>query len=195
MGEMFLPKRVATYTRMVDGTQEDYLIQQELGKLFQATLADRVLDALGGLRGNSPNLIDRYEHSLQTATRAFRDQADEEMVVAALMHDIGDLMAPDNHAIIAAEMLRPYVTPSTCWIVEHHGIFQGYYFWHHLGEDRHAREKFREHPYFERTSEFCHKWDQESFDPTYDTMPLSAFEPMVRHIFAREPWGDHTRQE
>jgi predicted HD phosphohydrolase len=178
---------------MVDGTQEDYLIQQELGKQFQATLADRVLEALGGLRGNSPNLIDRYEHSLQTATRAFRDEADEEMVVAALLHDIGDLMAPENHAAIAAQMLRPYVTPSTCWIVEHHGIFQGYYFWHYLGKDRDAREEFRDHPYFQQTVEFCHKWDQESFDPAYDTMPLSAFEPMVRRIFAREPWGEQTR--
>lgn len=193
MGNIFLPKHVATYTRMVDGTQEDYLIQQELGKQFHATLADRVLEALGGLRGNSPNLIDRYEHSLQTATRAFRDGADEEMVVAALLHDIGDLMAPENHAAIAAQMLRPYVTPSTYWIVEHHGIFQGYYFWHYLGKDRNAREEFRDHPYFQQTVEFCHKWDQASFDPAYDTMPLSAFEPMVRRIFAREPWGEQTR--
>ena len=187
-------RRIATYTRMADGTQEDYLIQQELSQPLHATLADRVLTELVGLQHSSPaNLISRYEHSLQTATRALRDDADEETVVAALLHDIGDLMAPSNHSAIAAEILRPYVTPSTCWVVEHHGIFQGYYFWHYLGRDRNAREKFRDHPDFERTVDFCHKWDQESFDPSYDTLPLSVFEPMVRRIFAREPWGEHTK--
>lgn len=195
MADVLSPKRVATYTRMADGTQEDYLIQRELSKPLDAALADRVLRELAGLQESSPaNLISRYEHSLQTATRALRDGADEETVVAALLHDIGDLMAPNNHSAIAAEILRPYVTPSTCWMVEHHGIFQGYYFWHYLGGDRNAREKFRGHPDFERTADFCQKWDQESFDPSYATLPLSAFEPMVRRIFAREPWGKHTKQ-
>ena len=187
-------KRIATYTRMADGTQEDYLIQRDLSKHLDVALADRVLEELTRLQESSPaNLISRYEHSLQTATRAWRDEADEETVVAALLHDIGDLMAPNNHSAIAAEILRPYVTPSTCWMVEHHGIFQGYYFWHYLGGDRDAREKFRGHPDFERTVDFCHKWDQESFDPSYGTLPLSVFEPMVRRIFAREPWGEHTK--
>ncbi|MBV9384930.1 MAG: HD domain-containing protein [Chroococcidiopsidaceae cyanobacterium CP_BM_ER_R8_30] len=188
-------RRIATYTRMADGTQEDYLIQQELSQPLHAALANRVLTELIGLQQSSPaNLISRYEHSLQTATRALRDDADEETVVAALLHDIGDLMAPSNHSAIAAEILRPYVTPSTYWVVEHHGIFQGYYFWHYLGRDRNAREKFRGHPDFERTVDFCHKWDQESFDPSYDTLPLSVFEPMVRSVFAREPWGEHTKK-
>ena len=141
------------------------------------------------------NLIDRYQHSLQTATRAFRDGAEEEVVVAALLHDIGDLLAPENHAALAAAILKPYVTPGTHWMLEHHAIFQGYYFWHHIGGDRYAREKFRGHPYFKPTAEFCHNWDQESFDPSYDTLPLTSFEPMVRRIFAREPWGEHTKQK
>ncbi|MEH2453858.1 HD domain-containing protein [Nostoc sp.] len=187
---------IATYTRMADGTKEDYLLLQEHSKPLLNQVADRALTLLVGLQESYPgNLIDRYQHSLQTATRAFRDEAQEEVVVAALLHDIGDLLAPENHAQLAAAILKPYVSAATHWIVEHHGIFQGYYFWHHIGRDRHAREKFRGHPYFDCTAEFCHKWDQESFDPNYETLPLTFFEPMVHRIFAREPWGQHTKQE
>ncbi len=189
MSDSFVKRRVATYTRMEDGTQEDYLLLREHNKPLLNQVADRALTLLEALQESSPgNLIDRYQHSLQTATRAFRDGAEEEVVVAALLHDIGDTLAPANHAQLAAAILKPYVSPSTHWIIEHHGIFQGYYFWHHLGADRNAREKFRGHPYFDLTVEFCHKWDQESFDPNYDTLPLSFFEPMVRRIFAREPF-------
>jgi len=196
MSDSSTKRRVATYTRMADGTKEDYLLLGEHSKPFLNQVADRALTLLVSLQDSYPgNLIDRYQHSLQTATRAFRDEAQEEVVVAALLHDIGDLLAPANHAELAAAIIKPYVSPATHWIVEHHGIFQGYYFWHHTGRDRHAREKFRGHPFFDRTVEFCHKWDQESFDPNYDTLPLTFFEPMVRSIFAREPWGQHTKQE
>ncbi|MEH1938434.1 MAG: HD domain-containing protein [Nostoc sp.] len=196
MSDSSTKEPIATYTRMADGTKEDYLLLQEHSKPRLNQVADRALTLLVGLQENYPgNLIDRYQHSLQTATRAFRDEAQEEVVVAALLHDIGDLLAPVNHAELAAAILKPYVSPATHWIIEHHGIFQGYYFWHHTGGDRHAREKFRDHPYFDCTAEFCHKWDQESFDPNYDTLPLTFFEPMVHRIFARQPWGQHTKQE
>ncbi|MBN3949999.1 MAG: HD domain-containing protein [Nostoc sp.] len=196
MSDLSTKRPIATYTRMADGTKEDYLLLQEHSKPRLNEVADRALTLLVGLQESHPgNLIDRYQHSLQTATRAFRDEAQEEVVVAALLHDIGDLLAPVNHAQLAAAILQPYVSPATHWIIEHHGIFQGYYFWHHTGGDRHAREKFRGHPYFDCTAEFCHKWDQESFDPNYDTLPLTFFEPMVHHIFARQPWGQHTKQE
>ncbi|MEH1824658.1 MAG: HD domain-containing protein [Nostoc sp.] len=192
MSDSSTKRPIATYTRMADGTKEDYLLLREHSKPLLNQVADRALTLLVALQESYPgNLIDRYQHSLQTATRAFRDEAEEEVVVAALLHDIGDLLAPVNHAELAAAILKPYVSPSTHWIIEHHGIFQGYYFWHHTGRDRHAREKFRGHPYFDPTAEFCHKWDQESFDPNYDTLPLTFFEPMVRRIFAREPWGQH----
>jgi predicted HD phosphohydrolase len=190
----FTEKPIATYTRMVEGTQADYLLLQAHSKPLLTQVADHALAQLVGLQESYPgNLIDRYQHSLQTATRAWRDGAEAELIVAALLHDIGDLLAPTNHAALAAEVLRPYVSPQTYWIVAHHGIFQGYYFWHHLGRDRHAREQFRDHPYFEVTAAFCHNWDQESFDPNYDTLPLNHFEPLVRQIFAREPWGEHTQ--
>ena len=131
--------------------------------------------------------MDRLEHSLQCATRAYRDEANEEMVIAALLHDIGDLLAPLNHSEMAAAVLKPYVSEETYWIVKHHGIFQAYYYAHHIGGDPNAREQFRDHPCFEATVQFCEMWDQPSFDPAYATMPLEHFEPMLRRIFARDP--------
>lgn len=178
-----------SFTRMDEGTAEDYaLVEGLLKEHKEATLADNVLGTLKMMQG--PKLgyhIDRYAHSLQTATRALRDEADEETVVVALLHDIGDILAPDNHSQFAASVLRPYVSEENHWLVRHHGIFQGYYFYHHFGQDRDARERFRGHPCFEMTAAFCERWDQVSFDPAYDTLPLEAFEPMVRRIFAREP--------
>ena len=178
-----------SFTRMDEGTAEEYAF---LGRLWedhkQAHLTDGVLEMLGRLQG--PTLgyqIDRYQHSLQSATRAMQDGAEEEMVVAALLHDIGDILAPDNHSALAAAVLRPFVSQATYWIILHHGIFQGYYFWHHSGGDRNARERYRGHPQFEACAAFCEKWDQTSFDPAYDTAPLGTFEPMVRRLFAREP--------
>ena len=121
-----------------------------------------------------------------------RGGADEETVVAALLHDIGVPFSPDNHDRFAAEILRPYVGWETYWLVQHHGIFQGYYYFHHVGKDRKERERYRGHPVFEKAVEFCEKWDQAAFDPNYDTMPLSAFEPMAQRIFARDPWAART---
>jgi predicted HD phosphohydrolase len=176
------------FTRMSDGTAEDYALLDRYGQEFAAGLADRVLGHFRMLEGSfAGHRVNRYVHSLQTASRAHRDGADEETVVAALLHDIGDIFAPANHAEYAATVLRPYVSDATHWVVKHHGLFQLYYYGHHVGLDRDARERYRGHPHFERTVEFCEKWDQVSFDPDYDTMPLEAFEPMVRRIFARSP--------
>ena len=184
--------QTVSFTRMDQGTAAEYAF---LGGLWDEHkhqhLVGNVLGLLGQMRG--PTLgykIDRYQHSLQSATRAQRDGADEEMVVAALLHDIGDVIAPDNHSQLAAAVLRPYVSEKTHWIVQHHGIFQGYYFWHHIGGDRDAREHYRGHPHFEACADFCERWDQTSFDPDYDTLPLEAFEPMVHRIFARTPHGE-----
>ena len=167
----------------------------EHAETFKHHSADRqrayVNTLLKGIHGEH---VDCREHSLQTASRAFRDDADEETVVAALLHDIGVPFAPDSHDRFAAEILRPYVGWETCWLVQHHGIFQGYYYFHHVGKDREAREKYRGHPAFEKTVDFCEKWDQAAFDPDYDTMPLTAFEPMVQRIFARDPWAARTKE-
>jgi predicted HD phosphohydrolase len=180
-----------SFTRMEDGTRAEYQFLEGLWNgHHQGRLADNVLAMLKTLAG--PKLgyqIDRYQHSLQSATRALRGGADEETVVCALLHDIGDTLAPDNHSDFAAAILKPYVSEANHWIVKHHGVFQGYYYQHHLGGDRNARERYRDHPQFEACAEFCARYDQNCFDPDYDTLPLEHFEPMVRRIFARTPRG------
>ncbi len=179
-----------SFTRMEHGSKEDYLLLDRLGREHAAGTADRIVSHLKKLRNSFGGYkIDRLEHSLQVATRAFRDSADEEMVVAALLHDIGDLLAPHNHSEVAAAILKPYVSKRTYWVIKHHGQFQAYYYAHHLGGDRNARERYRGHPYFQDAVDFCHHWDQPSFDPDYDSMTVEDFEPMIRRIFAREPFA------
>jgi predicted HD phosphohydrolase len=175
---------------MAAGTREDYELLERLEAQFAAGTAHRVLDQLRGLAGSLAGYqVDRLEHSLQTATRAHRDGADEEMVVAALLHDIGDLLSPHNHSELAAAVLRPYVTERTYWIVRQHGLFQSYYYAHHQGGDRNVRERYADHPWYQDAVDFCHRWDQPSFDPAYESLPLDFFEPMVRRVFAREPFS------
>lgn len=179
-----------SFTSMAAGTREDYALLERLEAEFAAGTADRVLSQLRGLAGSLAGYrVDRLEHSLQTATRAYRDAADAELVVAALLHDLGDLLAPHNHSELAAAVLRPYVSERTCWIVRQHGLFQSYYYAHHTGGDRHARDRYRDHPYYQAAVDFCHRWDQPSFDPAYRSLPLEFFAPMVRRIFAREPFS------
>ena len=178
------------FTSMAEGTREDYELLEQLEVKFAEGATDRVLAQLRGLEGSlSGYQIDRLEHSLQSATRAHRDGAEEEMVVAALLHDIGDLLSPNNHSELAAAVLRPYVSERTYWIVRHHGLFQSYYYAHHTGGDRNARDAYRDHPWYQDTVDFCHRWDQSSFDPDYESLPLEFFEPMVRRVFAREPFS------
>ena len=132
--------------------------------------------------------ITRLEHSLQTATRALNDKVSEEMIVAALLHDIGDELAPLNHAEYAATVLKPYVSKKTHWIVEKHGEFQMYYYGHHLGKNRNLRDKYKGHEYYKDTLIFCENWDQTSFDPNFKSLSLKDFEPFVKKIFSRKPY-------
>jgi predicted HD phosphohydrolase len=173
-----------TFTAMRDATREDY---QQIGlhsAEFFRGLPDRVLTHLRLLAGDTGGYaVDRLTHSLQSATRAQRDGRDDEYVACALLHDIGDTLACANHAELAATILEPFVGERNHWIVKHHAIFQGYYFFHHLGLDRNLRDRYRDHPHWRACAEFCEKYDQNSFDPDYDTLPLEAFEPLVRKLF------------
>jgi len=179
-----------SFTSMAAGTREDYELLERLEAEFAASTADRVLEQLRRLAGSLGGYkVDRLEHSLQSATRAYRDDADEEMVVAALLHDIGDLLSPHNHSELAAAVLRPYVSERTYWIVRQHGLFQSYYYAPHFGNDRNARDRYIDHPWYQDAVDFCHQWDQSSFDPEYESLPLEYFEPMVRRVFAREPFS------
>jgi len=179
---------VPAFTNLADTTREDWAGVLEHWGPYMAGLPHRVLRHLRLLEGDFGGYpVDRLEHCLQTATRAHRDGRDEEYVVCALLHDIGDTLAPANHAEHAATILSPYVSDANHWMVAHHGIFQGYYFFHHLGLDRDMRDQFRGHPHFEYTAQFCHLYDQVAFDPAYPSMPLAAFEPMVNRVLSRPP--------
>ncbi len=175
----------ASFTSIEHSTAKDWSII--LGQLapYVRTLPDRVLAHLKILDGDYGGFpIDRLAHCRQTATLAHRDGRDEEYVVCALLHDIGDTLGSLNHPDIAAAIVKPFVSPENHWMVEKHGIFQGYYFFHHLGMNRDMRDQFRGHPAFERTAGFCGKYDSPAFDPKGETLPLEFFEPMVRRVFA-----------
>ena len=173
---------------MKNGSKDDYLLLDKHEKKYIKGTADRILKFMSGLNTTLEGYkINRLEHSLQTATRALKDKMNDEMIVAALLHDIGDELAPLNHAEYAAAILKPYVSEKTHWIVEKHGIFQMYYYAHHLGENRNERDQYKGHQYFKDTIEFCEKWDQKSFDPNYKSLKLEDFEPYVKKIFGRTP--------
>lgn len=176
----------AKFTHMEDGSVEDWSIIAQDFAAYATQLPDRILTHLRLLDGDFGGFpVDRLSHSLQTATLAHRDGRDEEYVVCALLHDIGDTLGSYNHADIAAAILKPFVNPENHWMIEKHAIFQGYYFFHHLGLDRHLREQFKDHPQFEQTIEFCARYDAAAFDPEGETLPLEFFEPMLRRVFAK----------
>ena len=173
----------AKFTAMAEGTAEDWAAISRAGMAHRGEHVDRIVSHLKLLDNDYGGFaVDRLEHSLQTATRAHRAGQDEEYVVCALLHDIGDILLPASHAELGAAILKPYISERNHWMLEHHGVFQGYYFFHHLGLDRDMCEQFRGHPDFEYTAQFCHLYDQNSFDPAYDSMPLDAFVPMMRRV-------------
>ena len=175
---------------MKNGSKEDYLFLDKLEKEYVGETADRILNFLSRMTTTLEGYkITRLEHSLQSATRAFRNNESEEMVVACLLHDIGDELAPLNHSEYAASVLKPYVSEKTHWIIEKHGEFQTYYYAHHLGGDRNMREKYKNHEYYQATIDFCENWDQKSFDPNFKSLTLKDFEPYVHKIFGRAPYS------
>lgn len=175
----------ASFTRLQDSTAQDWKLIGEEFVSFSRKLPDRVMAHLRLLDGDfGGHPIDRYAHSLQTATRALRDGRDEEYVVCALLHDIGDTLGPFNHPDIAASILKPFVSDANLWMVEHHGVFQGYHFFHHFGMDRNMRLRYADSPHYERTVEFCELYDSAAFDPMGETLPLSDFEPMLRRVLS-----------
>ena len=182
--------KVVNFTQMKDGSKDEYLLLDQYEQNYIKNTADRVLKFMGGLNSTLEGYkITRLEHSLQTATRAYKDNAEEEMVVAALLHDIGDELAPLNHSEYAASILKPYVSEKTHWIILKHGEFQMYYYAHHLGADKNQRDKYKNHEYYQATVDFCEKYDQNSFDPNYKSLPLEFFKPMVEKIFSRKPYS------
>ena len=177
------------FTQMKDGDKEDYDFLTAHETEYTKGTADRLLKALVDLDESlSGYQITRLGHSVQSATRAWRDGADDDWVVSALLHDIGDIYAPYNHDEYAATILRPFVREQCTWVVEKHGDFQMIYYGHHVGGNPHKRDGYKGHPYFEDCAAFCERWDQASFDPNYDSKPIEFFTDMVRSVFARTPY-------
>ena len=186
-----------SFTQMKDGTREEYEFLHEKEASFLQGTADRLLKELArqGDETIEGYQITRLEHGLQSATRAEREGADIDWIVSALLHDIGDGLAPQNHDRMAAEIIRPFVREECAWVVEQHGLFQTYYYGHHYGWDRNARDKFKGHKHYQACADFCERWDQSSFDPGYDPEPLEHFAPMVREVFARKPYDPDVIQD
>ena len=176
--------RQLTFKRMQDTTADDWAIitARPDTKLFEE-LPDRLLGALRFLENGDFYTVNGLEHSLQAGTRALRDGRPAEYVVAALLHDVGDLVGPRNHAAVAASILRPYVSERIAWIVEHHTVFQYKHFGRHIGVDADMRDAYLGHPYYDDAAEFSDLYDSESFDPSYDSLPLEEFEPLLRQVF------------
>ena len=179
-----------SFTEMKHGTKEDYLFLDKHEKKYAGETAERILKFMSGLNETLEGYqVSRLEHSLQSATKALKNGETEEMVVAALLHDIGDELAPMNHSEYAAAILKPYVSEKTHWIVEKHGEFQMFYYAHHLGGDKNKRDKYKSHKYYQDTIDFCEKYDQNSFDPNYKSYSLDFFKPLVEKIFSRKPYS------
>ena len=182
--------KTVNFTQMKDGNKDEYLLLDKYEQDYINGTADRILAFMKGLTKTLEGYkTSRLEHSLQTATRAYYDKANEEMVVAALLHDIGDELAPLNHSEYAAAILKPYVSKKTHWIIKKHGEFQMYYYAHHLGKNKNQRDIYKDHEYYNEAVDFCEKWDQASFDPNYNSMSLEDFAPMVKRIFSRKPYS------
>ncbi len=183
--------QTVNFTRMEDGTPEEYEFLDRMEDEYKVGLPDRILDSLRKLEHSiSGYRISRLEHSLQGATRAFRAGESEEMVVAILLHDIGDELATYSHSEMAAAILRPFVSEKLYWIVRNHGVFQMYYYAHHCGGDRNSRDRFRDHAWYQDAVDFCHNYDQNCFDPEYDSEPMEFFDPILRRVMANPGFDD-----
>jgi predicted HD phosphohydrolase len=176
------------FTRLSDGTKAEFEYLENLERSLDHNMTACLLTLLDGTDRETGYLVSPKIHCLQAATRALRDDAGDELVVAALFHDVADVVAPNNHAEVGAAILRPFISERTHWIMAHHNIFQGFYYWEHVGRDKNMRERYRGHPDFEHCATFCEKWDQNSFDPHYHTLGIDAFMPMVGRVLSRTPF-------
>lgn len=177
-----------SFVHMADGTAEDYAFLDRLEAEYIKGLPQRVYDALQKLEHSfSGYKVSRLTHSLQSATRALNDGRDDEYVLVALLHDIGDELAPYSHSEMAAAIVRPFVSEKLYWIIKTHGIFQMYYYAHLTGGNQHARERYRDHPWFDEAVEFCELYDQNCFDPDFPTRTLEDFKPLLERVLSQAP--------
>jgi len=174
------------FRRMDQGSDADFAVLARVHEQNVAALPDLLMGMLTDLEADAAYPVDRCQLSLQAATRALRDGRDEEYVVCALLHDIGESLGPFNHGDIVAAVLRPFISEANHWMLAHHPVFQVYFYGQHLGIDPNERDAYRDSPYYERTVEFCARYDEVSFDGDYPSEPMSTFEPMVRRVLHKE---------
>ena len=178
----------ATFTSFQDSTKEDWALIMSQREALSESLPLHILQQMEHLRNDYGGFpVDRLEHSVQTATRAEKDGRNDEYIICSLIHDIGDILTPHNHPDLAAAILKPFVSEENHWMVAHHGIFQGYYFWHYLGGDRNARDEFSGHEHYDHCEEFCSLYDAPAFDPTYKSNPLEHYVPLIEDFFSSNP--------
>lgn len=177
------------FTRMDQGTVQDFALLAQVHTNSLLALPDLLMSMLQTLKSDAIYPIDRLSHSLQSATRALRDNKDEEFIVCCLLHDFGESLGPFNHGEIAGAILHPFISEGNYWMLAHHGIFQTYYFGDKLGIDPNRRDQFKTSPYYDQTVEFCGKYDEVSFDPNYPNEPMSTFEPMLRRLLGSKKWS------
>lgn len=174
------------FRRMDEGTDADFAVLARVHEENIRKLPDLLLGLLADLSADEAYPVDRLDHSLQAATRALRDGRDEEYVVCALLHDVGESLGPFNHGDVIAAILEPFISEANLWMLRHHQVFQTYFYASHLGIDPNGRDAYRDSPHFERTAEFCALYDEVSFDPDYPSEPMSTFEPMVRRVLSKD---------
>jgi len=175
-----------TFTRLDSASPDEILILKDELSRNQPRVADRVLGMLGSLADIVDGFaVNQLVHCLQTAARAEHDGASDELLVAALCHDVGKAVSVVGHAGISAAILKPYVSPDVFWMIDNHQVFQGRHYAEVMGTDPNAYRMHEGHPCFERTMKFVDEWDQNSFDPAYPTPELARYEPLIRKWFAR----------
>ena len=180
------PGALTSFKALADSTAEDWAVIMPQLAVTQTYVPEHILEQLRYLRtdyGGFP--VDRLQHSLQTAELCAAAGCDDEYVVCALLHDIGDTLGSANHPDVAAAILYPYVSEANHWMVKHHGVFQGYNFFHHLGMDRNMRDQYRGTAFYEQTEEFIAKYDDPAFDAEKPKLDLNVFAPLVRRVFEK----------
>lgn len=175
-----------SFTRMDQGRVEDWMAIGAQVAQRQSTMPAIIKSMLSQLEQQVDGFaVNQFVHGLQTATRAERAGASEELIVAALCHDIGKVISVENHPAIAAEILKPYVSNETYEIVRTHQDFQGRHYYALMGKDANARSQYANEPWYDLATRFTDEWDQASFDPDYDTLPIEHFEPMIDRVFSK----------
>ena len=173
--------------------------QEHNKNITNKSVTNILFDLLEKQKGKTNGFpVDLYTHQIQTATRAYRDGADDETIVCCLFHDIGEDISPSNHGEIPASILRPYISRKNYFILEKHEIFQSKYYMHHFGLDPNKREHFKDNMYYQDAIKFCEKWDAPSFDPNYSNLELDFFRPIVEKVLVKSTfwdWNDDIKKD